>query len=160
MSLEKIKIRGHYNIRALHKTTLEITKDNYLTIRGDCIIGIMANKGAKDLNENFKKLARNDNSFIYVIIKVNDLIDIVHGKGSSRLILENEKKIILRRSNFIEDSTLMINSDKAAKDIKREIIDELKKGSEGEVYLLASDIPLKDEEILRIIFNSSPISLT
>ena len=33
---------GHKNIRATHPTTLEFTKDTYLSSRGDCIVGVGA----------------------------------------------------------------------------------------------------------------------
>ncbi|MGB9674949.1 MAG: DUF371 domain-containing protein, partial [Nanopusillaceae archaeon] len=35
-----INVKGHKLVKATHKSTLEITKDNFLTERGDCIIGI------------------------------------------------------------------------------------------------------------------------
>ncbi|WP_338603919.1 DUF371 domain-containing protein [Sulfolobus tengchongensis] len=160
IAIDKVRIKGHSNIRALHKTTLEITKDNYLTIRGDCIIGISADKGAKDLSDSFKKIAKNDGSFIYAVIRVYNLIDIIHGRGSFKFSFENSNKIIFRKSTFIEGSTIMINSDKAARDIDRKIIDLLKAEWEGEAYILASDKALKDEEILRVIINFNPVSFT
>lgn len=46
-----IKARGHPNIKATHRTTIEVTKDNYLTGRGDCILGIDADKSLKDMKE-------------------------------------------------------------------------------------------------------------
>ncbi|ACP47239.1 Protein of unknown function DUF371 [Sulfolobus islandicus Y.N.15.51] len=160
IAIDKIKIKGHYNIRGLHKTTLEITKDHYLTTRGDCIIGILANKGARDLSESFKKIARNDERFIYAVIRVKELFDIIHGRGSSKFTFENQNKIIFRKSTFIEGSTVMIRSDKASRDINREIINLLKTEVEGEVHILASDNPLEDKEILRIVVDLNPLSFT
>ncbi|AAK42393.1 DUF371 domain-containing protein [Saccharolobus solfataricus] len=160
IAIDKVKIKGHHNVRAFHKTTLEITKDDYLTSRGDCIIGILANKGARDLSEDLKKIARNDKSFIYGVIRVKEFLDVVHGRGSSKFTFENQNKIIFRKSTFIEGSTVMINSDKAARDINREIIDLLKTEIEGEIIILASDQPLEDKEILRIVVNLNPRSST
>ena len=40
--MEIVIARGHPNIRATHKTTLEVTKEKELSPRGDCIIGICA----------------------------------------------------------------------------------------------------------------------
>jgi len=45
----------------------------------------------------------------------------------------------------------MIKSDKSARDINREIVRKLKEGSELTAYVIASDEPLKHEEILRIL---------
>ncbi|RLF17024.1 MAG: DUF371 domain-containing protein, partial [Thermoprotei archaeon] len=36
--VEEIIAWGHPNIRALHRSTMEITKEPYVTPRGDCII--------------------------------------------------------------------------------------------------------------------------
>jgi len=54
----------------------------------------------------------------------------------------------------------MIRSDKAARDINREIINLLKTEVEGEVHILASDNPLEDKEILRIVVDLNPLSFT
>jgi hypothetical protein len=159
-AIDLIIAKGHRNVKAYHKTTLEITKDNYLTPRGDCIIGIMSSKGAKDLNDNVKQLIQKDESYVYCVIQINDKIDIIHGRGSSKLSLTNPQKIIIRKSDFISDSTIMIKADKASKDIRRDLIDELRKGTEAKLYIIASDSPLKDEELLRIIVNFNPLSIT
>ncbi|HIP75502.1 MAG TPA: DUF371 domain-containing protein, partial [Thermococcus paralvinellae] len=45
MMREIIHCYGHENIKATHKSTLEITKEDFLTPRGDCIICIKADKG-------------------------------------------------------------------------------------------------------------------
>ena len=36
-------VRGHNNVLALHKNTVEFTKDKELTLNGDCILGVDAN---------------------------------------------------------------------------------------------------------------------
>jgi hypothetical protein len=48
---EEIVFYGHPNVLGLHKRTIEITKDDYLTERGDCIIGINSNKSCNDLDD-------------------------------------------------------------------------------------------------------------
>ncbi|MCD6301577.1 MAG: DUF371 domain-containing protein, partial [Staphylothermus sp.] len=50
--------RGHPNIRATHKTTLEITKEPHVTPRGDCIIAVNATKATKDLDPELKNIIR------------------------------------------------------------------------------------------------------
>lgn len=50
---------GHVNVRARHRTTIEITRDDYLTPRGgDCIIGIKADKGLSGISPNLRRLLR------------------------------------------------------------------------------------------------------
>src|SRR5579875_2197601 len=48
---DEIVFRGHENVRALHPTTIEITRDNAISMRADCVIGVGADKGCGDLNE-------------------------------------------------------------------------------------------------------------
>ena len=65
----EIPFRGHKNIVSLHEKTLEITKDQDLTINGDCIIGIDANLACRDLPENLKKNVMSDDAKITFTIK-------------------------------------------------------------------------------------------
>ncbi|MUN29358.1 DUF371 domain-containing protein [Sulfuracidifex metallicus] len=156
IAFDVIRATGHNNVKGTHRNTLEITKDDYLTPRGDCIIGINADKALSDLKEEVKSIIKKEGSFIYVILKVKNLIDIVEGRGSLYLPLSNSEKIIVRRSNFISDSTIMIHANKAAKNIRRDLINELRKEEELISYVVASDSPLKYEEILGIVINSRP----
>ena len=126
VAVEVVKAYGHENVKAEHKTTIEITKDDYLTPRGDCIIGIRANKSLNELSSTFKEIARKEDSIILAIFIADEVYDVVIGKGSSRLTLSNSRKIIIRKSEYIDDSTIMIKSNKAAKDLNRELIDKLK----------------------------------
>ncbi|BFH72531.1 DUF371 domain-containing protein [Sulfurisphaera javensis] len=156
IAIDLIKAYGHPNVRGTHKTTLEITKDDYLTPRGDCIIGIKANKGAFDLSSEVKLMIKS-NSYVYVVIKVDNLFDIIHGYGDEKLSLIDENKIILRKSTYISDATIMIKADKSARDIKREILDKMRnEKTELNAFIIASDKSLKDSEILRIVINRYP----
>ena len=117
--------KGHPNIKSTHKTTLEITKENHLTPRGDCILGISANKSMKDFSEEFKEKIRNSNKITVEII-VDDLKEIITGKGHKDLILNHPTDIVIRRSKYICPRTLFINADKGAKDINRKLVNKLK----------------------------------
>lgn len=156
LAVDLIQAFGHKNVRATHRTTLEITKESFLTPRGDCIIGINSNKSANELSFNVKELIKR-NSHVYLVLKVYNDVDIVHGFGDPRLTLENKTKLIFRKSNFISDATVMIRADKSAKDIKREIIEKLKnEKTQLTAFLVASDSPLEDVEILRVLINTNP----
>lgn len=120
-----IKAKGNKLIKATHKSTLEITKDSFLTERGDCIIGISSNYSVKDLPEDLKDHLLNEGK-IKITIKVDDLIDDIIAYGSKRLLLTNNKSIVIRKSNYIDDRTLAINSNKSAIDIDRKLIERLK----------------------------------
>ena len=134
VAVEVVKAYGHENVKAEHKTTIEITKDDYLTPRGDCIIGIRANKSLNELSSTFKEIAKKEDSIILAIFIADEVYDVVIGKGSSNLI-SNSRKIIIRKSKYIDDSTIMIKSNKAAKDLNRKLIDKLK-NPETQLYAL------------------------
>ncbi|WP_018154633.1 MULTISPECIES: DUF371 domain-containing protein [Methanothermococcus] len=124
-----IYAKGHPNVQSTHKTTLEITKEDYLTPTGDCIIGICADKSMIDFSEEFKNELRKSDKIIVEII-VGDLKETIIGKGHKDLILNHPTDIVIRKSNFICPRTLMIEADKSAKDLNREIVERLKNGDE------------------------------
>ena len=156
IAIDIIKSYGHINVKATHRSTIEITRENFLTVRGDCIIGIKSNKSAYDLSPEVKELIKK-RANVYLVLKVKDKVEIIHGVGDPRLTLENKEKIIVRKSDFISDATVMIKADKSAKDIRRDLIDELKnKDTELIAYIIASDFPLEDSEIFRIVINRNP----
>ncbi|ABR55725.1 DUF371 domain-containing protein [Methanococcus aeolicus] len=118
---------GHKNINATHKTTLEITKEPYLTPTGDCIVGINIDKSMVDFSEEIREKIRSSDKIIVEII-VGDLKETIVGKGHKDLILNHPTDIVIRKSNFICPRTLIINADKSANDLNREIVERLKKG--------------------------------
>ncbi|ACV24298.1 DUF371 domain-containing protein [Methanocaldococcus fervens] len=124
-----IKAKGHKNVSATHKTTLEITKENYLTPTGHCIIGINADKSMADFSEEFKEKLRNAKKIV-VEIEVEGIKDVIVGEGHKDLILNHPTDIVIRKSNYICPRTLMIKANKAAKDINREIVKKLKEGKD------------------------------
>ena len=74
--VDVVEFRGHPNIRAEHPTTLEVTKDDFLTPRGDCIVGIASNKGASDINRCVKEVLRAGGKLVAVILVEGDLFDL------------------------------------------------------------------------------------
>jgi len=126
-AVEVISAYGHPNIRATHKSTLEITKEKNLTPRGDCIIAVKADKGLYELSNEFKKIVRKEGSKIKLIIEVEGLKEEIIGFGSSKLTLSHPTDIVCRKSSYICSRTLMIKANKASIDLNREIIKKLKK---------------------------------
>lgn len=119
---EEVNAYGHENILSKHKNTFEVTKDNYLTKRGDCIIGVNADKGAYDFSEKFKYMLKGANSNVRIFIICNQFRDEVKAKGNENLILTNKDDIVVRKSKFIDDRTVAVMADKAAIDLNREMI--------------------------------------
>ena len=75
--VEILEAWGHRNILAENKATFEITKEMHLSKKGDCIAAIRASKGACDLSEEFKNLARKENARITVIFQVENIPDLI-----------------------------------------------------------------------------------
>ena len=133
------KAYGHENIRATHRTTLEITKDEHLTERGDCIIAVNSTIGLSELPEEMKGAIRRDDSKIVMIVECEGLRDEIVGKGSPKLKLSHPKDIVCRKSNYVCPRTLMINANKSAVDIDRRIIKLMKKsGTEMRITLIVA----------------------
>ena len=123
---DKVTARGHQTIRALHPTTFELTKDKHLTERGDCIIGVDLDKGVSELDPELKKVLRKKTSLVIMVLKVGDLIDTVFAQGHENLVLSDSRRIIVRRSSYIDPATLAINANKSSKNIRRDLIEKLR----------------------------------
>ena len=123
---------GHPKIIATHKSTIEVTKENYLTERGDCIVGISSSHSLKDLKSFLKNLT---GKWIEITFRVEDVMDKVCGYVHPDLTFKSDRDFVLRKSDFICDRTLMINSDKAAIDLDREIVSLLKMGKKLDISI-------------------------
>ncbi|MBS7288065.1 MAG: DUF371 domain-containing protein [Candidatus Freyarchaeota archaeon] len=135
--MEKITAKGHVNVSAKHKTTLEVTADHELTPRGDCIIAVSSNKGAASLSTTFKDAARSDDAMIRMIIACGGLKEEVVGFGSKNLTFTHPRDLVVRKSNYCCGRTVMIMADKAAADLDRRIVEQLKKPQPVEIILIA-----------------------
>jgi hypothetical protein len=117
--------KGHPNISAKHKTTLEFTKAKTLSKRGNCIVVIKCEKACKDLPEEFKTLLRKGKK-LHIIIECEGLRDELIAQGHEKLELSSEEDIVIRKSDFIDARTLAIRANKAACDLRRELVEKLK----------------------------------
>ena len=124
--VETVIAYGHENITSMHSTTLEVTKDEEITKKADCIIGVKANKGASDLSEEFKQKARVEGSVIKVVLKVNNHEEIITGNGHPRLSFTHERDMVIRKSTFTCPRTLMIKADKSSRELDRKLVNLLK----------------------------------
>lgn len=118
----EIPFYGHKNVRAYHPRTIEITTESDLTLQGDCIIGVRAECGCKDIPEKMKKKLRQPNSQVKISIQVNGKSFEITGKGHEDLVLENPHDIVIRKSNFLCPRTLAVSCDKACDDMPRQIV--------------------------------------
>lgn len=123
--IEEFQGRGHQNILAKHSMTFEITKAPLLSRRGDCVVVVGATKGLLDLSNEFRTLCRNDGARITVELQTAGVAEFIEGRGSRAFNLNHATEIVGRKSSYISDRTLMIRADKAACDLRRDLIREL-----------------------------------
>ncbi|MFX0076999.1 MAG: DUF371 domain-containing protein [Candidatus Hermodarchaeota archaeon] len=122
--LDTIDATGHPLIQCSHSTTIELTKDDYLTRKGTCILGIKASKACFDLNPELKRKILAGNK-IDVVITVDDSVDSFYGYGSKNLTLLSKKDIVFRKSDYICDRTILIRCSKSSIELERNLIKKL-----------------------------------
>lgn len=119
---DEVVFYGHPNIRSLHSKSIEITKDGYLTPRGDCIIGIKANKACADLEESVRRGLKSSSAVVKIEVMVGDESFVIKARGDERLTMLNSHDIVIRRTKFVCPRTMSVLCDKASSDVPREFI--------------------------------------
>jgi uncharacterized protein len=123
---DEVEFYGHPMVRSLHPTTIEITKDAHLTIRGDCIIGVRADKGLSELSAGVRDSIMSEKSKVLITIEVPPNEFVVRATGGEALTLESPSEMVIRRSTWISPRTLALNADAAAKDLPRKLVESLR----------------------------------
>lgn len=113
-------------MRALHPSTIEVTKEPSLTLRGDCIVAVASTKAAADLPDEFKELARREGCKIKLTLRAGELVDELHGLGSPLLTFSSHESMVFRRSSYICPRTVMVKADKAALHLDRALVEKLR----------------------------------
>lgn len=109
---------GHKNVLSTHKNTIEFTHDNHLTKKGDCILGIDANYSLDNIKEaNFA-------GKIKIRITIDNLSDEIIAEYNP--LFADSHEMVIRISNYQDKRTFAIRADKAAKDIKRELVERMR----------------------------------
>lgn len=128
--------KGHPNVTSAHKSTFEVTMDKEIGIKADCIIGVSSEAKLLDFPDEIHEAIRNENALIKVQLETENAFDEIKGYGHPELTLNHPTDMVCRKSEFKCSRTLMIKSDKAAIDIKKELIDDLKEGKELKVKII------------------------
>lgn len=140
MLIHEFQVSGHPNITAKHKSTLEFTKENNVTLRGDCILGVGATTSLYDLPEEMKQAIQKGNEMHVELIIDSEKI-VIKGKGHKNLLLLSKQDMVIRKSEFTCPRTLMIDADTAAKDIPNSVVAKMKKPNKTmivKIYVLDS----------------------
>ena len=125
MVQDDVTFYGHPNIRSLHAKTIEITKDEHLTPRGDCIIGVRANKACADLDEALKHRLKSNSVVVKIEVIVGNESFLITGMGDHRLTMLNSQDIVIRRTNFACPRTISVLCNKASSEVPRRIVERL-----------------------------------
>jgi hypothetical protein len=120
-----ITAHGHELIRSTHSTTFEITKDESLTKRGDCIIGVKSNKAPVDFNQYFKEAARNSEAKITITIEAGEGKETAKAIGDPRLSFAHPTDMVVRRSGYVCSRTIAVKANKASADFSRNLVKKL-----------------------------------
>jgi hypothetical protein len=113
-------------VRSLHPTTIEITTEERLTEKGDCIVGVGAAKGCSQLSETLKAALRSEQARVTIRVLVGDESFELTAEGDKGLELSHPHDIVIRRSRFVSGRTLAVGASAAAIDIPRSIVSRLK----------------------------------
>jgi len=123
---EIIHAHGHENVQSTNKTTFEITKETYLTKRGDCIIAVGSDKGVNDLSPRFRKIAQSEGARIKITFEVDGETQVINACGSHHLLFTHPTDLVIRKSDYVCGRTLAIRADKAARDFSRTLVEKLR----------------------------------
>jgi hypothetical protein len=135
--VDVVEFRGHPNVRAEHPTTLEVTRDEFLTPRGDCIVGVAGSKGASEIDNCVKEVLRAGGELVAVVLVEGGPFDYLVAEGSNLMTFTEGRKVIIRRSTYVDGSTIGIRATKAARDIRRDVVEALRQGRRGYLILVA-----------------------
>lgn len=138
---ERLICSGHPNIRALHQSTFEVTKEESLTPSGTCIIGVHADKGPCDLDPEFRKALTSDTALLVTTLSAGKEICTITARGSSQLTLSHPTDLVWRRSSYVDGRTIGVHADFTAKTLPRELIAALAKEKKMTVYMEIFTIP-------------------
>jgi uncharacterized protein len=119
---DAVSFRGHPMVRSAHPTTIEITMEDHLTEKGDCIIGVSASKGCAGLDGRVKHALRRHRAMVTLRILVGVHSFEIRAEGDPRLDLSHPNDMVIRRSEFISDRTLAVRASAASKDIPRAMV--------------------------------------
>ena len=118
---------GDGNIVGLHSTTLEITREDTLTKRGTCIVGVRSNLSLSELDAEIRSLAKQPTTTIRLAMAVAGLSEEIVGRGSTGLTYSDNTSMVARKSTYECGRTLMVQADKAASDLSRAFVKATKK---------------------------------
>jgi hypothetical protein len=127
---EVVRAHGHEHVAAEHASTFEVTSDDYLTPAGDCILAVEADRVPADFDPEFVAACQSTDATITAIVEVGDHTACIEGRGHPDLSFENERSLVGRTSDYVDDRTIMVGADAAAGDLDRDLVAALADGTD------------------------------
>jgi hypothetical protein len=125
-----VDAHGHEHVTAQHASTLELTSDDFLTPAGDCILGIEADRTPADFDPDFVAACRDADATITATFEAGDHTETVRGRGHPDLEFTNDRSLVCRTSEYVDDRTVMVAADAAAADLDRAFVAALAEGAD------------------------------
>jgi uncharacterized protein len=116
---------GNVNVQSLHPSTLMFTKDAHLSLTGDCVVAVAANKAGPDFSSEFKAALQKSNAKLTIQIEADGTTETIRAQGSPKLTLTDPFDLVVRKSDFICSRTLAIKANKSSKDLSKELVKKL-----------------------------------
>jgi hypothetical protein len=132
---QRIRAVGHEHVSAEHGSTFELTSDDWLTPAGDCILGVEADTTPATFDDAFASACRSREATITATLRAGDFEQTIEGRGHPDLRFENDRSMVVRTSDYVDDRTVMVGADTAAAGIDRGLVAELEAGAELECVL-------------------------
>ena len=126
---EVVHARGHENVRAEHASTFEVTTDDYLTPAGDCILGVESDRAPADFDPAFVAACQDPEATITATFRADSHEEIVEGRGHHDLTFEDDRSMVGRTSDYVDDRTILVGADRAAGEFDRDLVAALADGA-------------------------------
>ena len=121
-----VPFSGHGNVRSLHHNTVEVTAEERLTVRGDCIVGVGAACGCAGLPGRLKCRLRDPGARVRLTVSAGGISHSITGRGHPGLELTHPTDIVARRSSFASPRTVAVECDGAAGSLPRRLVGMLR----------------------------------
>lgn len=145
VELDRVFFFGHPNILGTHRNTIEVTLDEQISRRADCIIGVRASKGCSDVTPQLRRWIREGKPLEFEI-RAKSLSFVFSGRGDGGLDLKDERELVLRRSDYLSSRTLAVRCSKAACDVPRKMIRELQDPQTRGLLIISSARVVEGED--------------
>jgi hypothetical protein len=99
--------------------------ESKLSLQGDCIIGVGASHAARHIDTLLGEELRHPDTLIVTYLSDGKITEQVQGYGSPDLSFSSPTSLVWRTSEFVDERTIAIRCDKAAKNLNRLLIESL-----------------------------------